>query len=228
MTDVRLVALNPEDSKVYPVACNSSGEILTDKVSVGPDISIDGDLDVAGKTGLGTDKPLTSLHVKSQSASATSTILETANSQSLINFKSESTEAFYIGTTGDNWNVQTSAKQRLAVTSTGRVGVNTDQPQSVLDVEGDVILKSRDKKYMIVAQNGLAHLVEQEVLLGLNPDLGSDPGSDVIDPVETIYPELRNIPGELTLVEEALGQIFEKLRMSPPAGWPVWDGSDNS
>ena len=31
MTDVRLTALNPEDSQVYPVACNSSGELLVDK-----------------------------------------------------------------------------------------------------------------------------------------------------------------------------------------------------
>lgn len=28
MTDVRLTALNPVDSQVYPVACNSSGELL--------------------------------------------------------------------------------------------------------------------------------------------------------------------------------------------------------
>ena len=48
MTDVRLTALNPEDSKVYPVACNSSGELLTDKVDIGPNISIEGNLDVGG------------------------------------------------------------------------------------------------------------------------------------------------------------------------------------
>ena len=47
MTDVRLTALNPEDSKVYPVACNSSGELLTTKDG---DINLDveGNLDVGG------------------------------------------------------------------------------------------------------------------------------------------------------------------------------------
>ena len=28
MTDVRLTAVNPEDSQVYPVACNDKGELL--------------------------------------------------------------------------------------------------------------------------------------------------------------------------------------------------------
>ena len=48
MTDVRLTALNPEDSKVYPVACNSSGELLTNKSG---DINLDvpGNLVVGGK-----------------------------------------------------------------------------------------------------------------------------------------------------------------------------------
>ena len=47
MTDVRLTALNPEDSKVYPVACNASGELLTTKSG---DINLDvpGDLTVGG------------------------------------------------------------------------------------------------------------------------------------------------------------------------------------
>lgn len=31
MTDVRLTALNPDDSQVYPVACNTSGELLVSK-----------------------------------------------------------------------------------------------------------------------------------------------------------------------------------------------------
>ena len=46
MTDVRLTALNPEDSKVYPVACNSSGELLT--VKQGDDPIVSGNLTVEG------------------------------------------------------------------------------------------------------------------------------------------------------------------------------------
>lgn len=120
----------------------------------------------------------------------------------------------------------------------GDVGIGTNNPQAKLDVEGDVILKSRNKKWMIVEQSGLAHLVEQGVFLRLNPHLAAsdadadadadyDPKTDtgpVLEPVETVYPALRDIPGELSLVEQALSEVFEKLRMSPPAGWPVWDG----
>ena len=32
MADVRLTAINPEDSQVYPVACNDKGELLLDSV----------------------------------------------------------------------------------------------------------------------------------------------------------------------------------------------------
>lgn len=76
----------------------------------------------------------------------------------------------------------------------------------------DVVVGSRNKKWMIVESNGLAHLVEQ-------------PQVSVMDDAAK-YPELRNIPEELDLIEKALGDVMEKLRMNPPAGWPVWDGSD--
>ncbi len=102
---------------------------------------------------------------------------------------------------------------------------------------------------MIVESNGLAHLVEQTSFFELNPQLlpvvdgsTSGPGSlsDFVEvttldsasynlsrgPHETVYPDLRDIPGELSLVEQALAEVFEKLKMSPPAGWPVWDGQN--
>lgn len=44
MTDVRLTALNPDDSKVYPVACNENGELRT--VGLGNDVEILGELTV--------------------------------------------------------------------------------------------------------------------------------------------------------------------------------------
>ena len=54
MTDVRLTALNPEDSKVYPVACNSSGELLTTKQGDNPivpgDLTVEGSIIAAGGT----------------------------------------------------------------------------------------------------------------------------------------------------------------------------------
>tara|TARA_B100000459_G_C8563645_1_gene195182 strand:- start:312 stop:869 length:558 start_codon:yes stop_codon:yes gene_type:complete len=42
MTDVRLTAINPEDSEVYPVACNSGGELRIEEI---PDQTFKGDLD---------------------------------------------------------------------------------------------------------------------------------------------------------------------------------------
>jgi len=50
MTDVRLTALNPVDSQVYPVACNTSGELLV--ADGGPDLTVTGDLTVDGKTSI--------------------------------------------------------------------------------------------------------------------------------------------------------------------------------
>lgn len=86
---------------------------------------------------------------------------------------------------------------------------------------GDVIIGSRSKQWMIVESNGLAHLVEQTRAAGVETaDLVNGPGK------EPSYPPLRDIPGELTMVEQQLQAVLEKLRMIPEAGWEVWDGSD--
>ena len=46
MTDVRLTALNPADSQVYPVACNDKGEILLDPPDPITDLDVPGNLTV--------------------------------------------------------------------------------------------------------------------------------------------------------------------------------------
>ena len=46
MADVRLTAVNPEDSQVYPVACNDKGELLLQ--STNGDFDVPGNLTVAG------------------------------------------------------------------------------------------------------------------------------------------------------------------------------------
>lgn len=53
MTDVRLTALNPVDSQVYPVACNTSGELIVEQVDPGPDLTVTGDLTVDGTATIG-------------------------------------------------------------------------------------------------------------------------------------------------------------------------------
>ena len=77
---------------------------------------------------------------------------------------------------------------------------------------GDVVIGSRGSQWMIVESGGLAHLIEQSSFKSESEN----------------YPKLRNIPEELSMVEQALAEVMEKLRMVPPAGWEVWDGSSKN
>ena len=90
---------------------------------------------------------------------------------------------------------------------------------------GDVIVSSRYKQWMLVEQNGLCHMVEQ--MRASTADL-VEPTADLVDPypVAAEYPPLRDVFAELDAIEKALGEVMERLRMSPPAGWEVWDGSN--
>lgn len=83
------------------------------------------------------------------------------------------------------------------------------------EFSGDVIIGSRGEKWLIRESNGVAMLVQQSreaAPMGVSP---------------MIPEKVRDIPNELDLIEMALNEVMEKLRMTPPAGWPVWDGSDN-
>ena len=96
--------------------------------------------------------------------------------------------------------------------------------------KSDVIVGSRNKQWMIVESNGLAHLVEQTRSTEISTADLVDPASsastaDLVDP-EPLYPPLRDIPAELTMVEQQLQKVMERLKMAPEAGWEVWDGSD--
>ena len=96
-----------------------------------------------------------------------------------------------------------SSTERLRIESSG-----------IATFASDVVISSRNKQWMIVESNGLAHLVEQTR------------AAEMRDTTE--YPPLRDIPGELTMVEQQLQKVLEKLRMIPEAGWEVWDGSDTN
>lgn len=91
------------------------------------------------------------------------------------------------------------------------------------EFNGDVVVGSRNKKWMIVESNGLAHLVEQTRAADIST-------ADLVNPDNAVnsveYPPLRDIPGELTMVEQQLQKVMERLKMAPEAGWEVWDGSD--
>jgi len=195
-----------------------------------------------GDVGIGTDSPGNSLTIVHTTPRIE--LIDTDTDARFLLDANSSTGSVFFRADEDNaldgsvmsFSVDGGAKARIL--SNGNFGIGLTLPQAKLDVEGDLILKSRNKKWMIVEQSGLAHLVEQSVFLELNPHLAVDPddpdaaayldSAAGLDPVETVYPKLRDIPGELTLVEQALSEVFEKLRMLPPAGWPVWDGQSEA
>jgi hypothetical protein len=95
---------------------------------------------------------------------------------------------------------------------TGNVGIGTVDPQAKLEVNGHVIVGSRSKSWILVEQGGLCHMVEQESKIG----------------DEVRYPHLRDVLSEIDSIKNALEVVMDKLRINPPEGWPVWDGSDTS
>ena len=80
---------------------------------------------------------------------------------------------------------------------------------------GEMTISSKNELWTIRESNGVAMLVQ--------PNLR---GSEETTPKQIEV--VRDLPHELDLVEAALNEIMGKLKMTPPSGWPVWDGSDNS
>jgi len=80
---------------------------------------------------------------------------------------------------------------------------------------GEVVVTSRNQQWVLVEQGGLCHMVAA-TRSGVDPAFGVD---------EDPYSNLRNVFKELDMIESALQAVMEKLRMAPPAGWEVWDGS---
>ena len=238
MTDVRLTALNPEDSTVVPVACNSSGELLVDKGEPqGPDLNVEGDLSVGGSA---TFKGV----VQAESADGSTVSYMSTNGS--IGGSGNIQMGTYMKLGGDkcvlNLNGDGSAEFSGAVTAVqvlcGDVvasntndtfpvyrGLNAAGTATTFRVngdgaasfKGDLVVGSRSKSWMLVEQGGLCHMVEQTRSL-------IDEGFSVDD----AYPKLRDVFNELDLIERSLSQVMEKLRLTPPAGWPVWDGSDET
>ena len=101
----------------------------------------------------------------------------------------------------------------ISAGETERIRIDED---GISTFSGDVIVSSRNKKWMLVEMNGLCHMVEQ--LTATTADLES---------TAVEYPQLRDVFNELDFIEKALEEVMEKLRITPPSGWPVWDGSDD-
>ena len=73
---------------------------------------------------------------------------------------------------------------------------------------GDVVVGSKGSNWLIRESNGVAMLIEQTRRGQIEPRMQ----------------KVRDLPNELDLIEAALSEVMAKLKMTPPAGWPVWDG----
>jgi len=156
MTDVRLTALNPVDSQVYPVACNTSGELLV--ADGGPDLTVTGDLtvegtasfnsdvyiDSSGKVGIGTATPELKLSVLSDNYPAVQIVRNNSSFAAGIRMENSSGRGGVINSISDQnggglrfygytSNVQT---ERMIIGSSGNVGINNTNPSAKLDVDG--------------------------------------------------------------------------------------------
>jgi hypothetical protein len=97
----------------------------------------------------------------------------------------------------------------------GAADINSGTNVFSVDGSGDVTLGSRGKQWLIRESNGVAMLIEQTRLGKLDEHLSNQ------DEVE-----VRDLPSEIDACLKALNEVMQRLRMTPPAGWPVWDGSD--
>jgi hypothetical protein len=117
----------------------------------------------------------------------------------------------------------------LMTTSSAAEGWNSGSKKWSLGSSGDctfygtVVIGSRSKLWEIRESNGVAMLIERtrrataDLLNGDSDELSDN--SDVSTDVK-----VRDLPNELDLVEAALNEVMSRLKMVPPAGWPVWDG----
>lgn len=242
MTDVRLTATNPVDSSVVPVACNEKGELKLEEPLINSDEfvaktgdTMTGNLHLGDGIALNTDG-------SAQFASGKIDVYDTGkmilgdNITLDVDGSAQFSGIVSLGRTNPNTGPGTWIQNLGGVYTTRtndldpafavyKVGGAASPNFRVLtngsaEFAGDVVVGSRNKQWMIVESNGLAHLVEQTTRQNEISTADLAPDSSIE------YPPLRDIPGELTMVEQQLQKVLEKLRMVPEAGWEVWDGSD--
>ena len=114
------------------------------------------------------------------------------------------------------------------------VSIGVQAPSAKFNVTGtgsftsDVVVGSRNKQWLLVESGGLCHMIDQSAYLEASTYVDQDGIEKTVDrlkqPIE--YPVLRDIQAELTMVEQQLQKVMERLKMVPEAGWEVWDGAD--
>lgn len=257
MADVRLTATNPEDSSVVPVACNAKGELLLEEPTLASDdyVAKTGDtmtgnllltdkitLDASGGSAEFASGDINlnadgSIQNKFYIQSFGDTDNFATINQGVITCKTDGTEPPIKVVNGDTdkATAQLSKDGIFALGTDTSAGVTTKLSLNGTDggatFAGDVVVGSRNKQWMLVESNGLCHMVEQTSastadLVASTPDLVA-PTADLVGRAGK-YPPLRDVFAELNAIEKALGEVMEKLRMTPPAGWEVWDGSSEN
>lgn len=198
MSDVRLTATNPADSSVVPVACNDKGELLVDfNGNVSGDLTVSGSGTFGGAIQSGDSNGRGRMLVDSVGTDAQRGRIILETNPATFG----SAECFQI---------YQGATETCVIKADGRA-----------TFADDVVIGSRGSKWKIVESGGIAHLVQEVFVMADSPLEDS-----AVEDSATVYPDLRNLPRELDLVEQALTEVMQKLHMTPPSGFPVWDGSD--
>ena len=241
--DVRLTATNPEDSSVVPVACNEKGELKLEEPLV---VEFDGNLDTnLTVRGAGNFEYTVTRNGRNNIAS----FVSNQNSQNTFGphylaVNEDSVEPCFavahngeitgkglicegLGITGENrsanviyCNYTGAIPDSSPFLSIVRRGTPIDQPGVVLYPNS-------------IYTSGT--VTPSNVILNLEPDNDANytttaSANEEGDTVEhRVYngPTL-DVKEEIFLIKAALREVMDKLRMTPPGGWEVWDGSSES
>ena len=202
MTDVRLTATNPDDSSVVPVACNTRGELLI----VEPVIAqIDNDVTITGSLQAGT---------------ADDAGPSVINGVSFYN-KSGGIQYLPDGEDSPHWQLRGDGFAIFDRTNTENMGS--------VDINGNSkalgVYNAQGTRTWSVGYSG--QFRGSQLILQLESDnpanfktvtYGRQTRSEYIGPELDVLKALVALKNEVQRLEE-------KLKMTPSAGWEVWDGS---
>ena len=108
--------------------------------------------------------------------------------------------------TTDNYSESVSeSNYRTKILSTGQAYFG-----GTLETGGEVTVTSRNQKWVLTEQGGICYM--------MTPSSKLDEGFSQTPP--------RDVIKELDYLKDLVQALYERLHMTPSAGWDVWDGSD--